>query len=222
MSDIKIKDRVDDLERRYKLIAENLVDAIWVMDLETMRYDFITPSVTRLSGYSPEEYEQWSVLDRLRPDSSAVLLTALAEEKDLLDKGLSQRRTFEVEMVHKDGHPYWVEIAAKLYRDEGGRIKIAGVSKDISQRKAFEKEREDLIQRLGLALAEKERLLKEVKVLRGLLPICAACKRIRGEDGRWWPLEAYIRAHSEAEMTHTICPDCADVLYEKDLGRKPA
>ncbi|MCA1989117.1 MAG: PAS domain S-box protein, partial [Desulfarculus sp.] len=172
MSDLKIKSRVDELEQRYKLIAENLVDAIWVLDLETMRYDFITPSVTRLSGYTPEEYEQFRVLDRLRPDSAAVLLAALAEEKSLFDKGLSQRRTFEVEMIHKDGHPYWVEISSKLYRDEGGRIKIAGVSKDISRRKAAEKEREDLIQRLGLALAEKERLLKEVKVLRGLLPIC--------------------------------------------------
>ncbi len=222
MSDLKIKSRVDELEQRYKLIAENLVDAIWVLDLETMRYDFITPSVTRLSGYTPEEYEQFRVLDHLRPDSAAVLLAALAEEKSLFDKGLSQRRTFEVEMIHKDGHPYWVEISSKLYRDEGGRIKIAGVSKDISRRKAAEKEREDLIQRLGLALAEKERLLKEVKVLRGLLPICAACKRIRDVDGRWWPLEGYIRAHSEAEMTHTICPDCADVLYEKDLGRTPA
>ena len=221
MTDIKIKSRVDELEQRYKLIAENLVDAIWVLDLETMRYDFVTPSVLKLSGYTPEEYERFSIVERTRPDSAEALLMALAEERASFDRGLSRRRTFEVEMLHKDGHVYWVEIAAKLYRDDNGRIKIAGVSKDISQRKAVEKEKEALIQRLGLALAEKERLLNEVKVLRGLLPICAACKRIRGQDGRWWPLEGYIRAHSEAEMTHTICPDCADVLYEKDLKRNP-
>ena len=222
MADSRIETRVNELEQRYKLIAENLVDAIWVLDLETMRYDFITPSVSRLSGYTAEEYERFSIVERLRPDSAEALLVALAEEKASFERGLSQRRTFEVEMVHKDGHPYWVEIAAKLFRDDQGRVKIAGVSKDISRRKEFEKEREELIQRLGQALAEKERLLKEVKVLRGLLPICAACKRIRGEDGRWWPLEGYIRAHSEADLTHTICPHCADVLYAKDLRREPA
>ena len=217
-----IENRVNELERRYKLIADNLVDAIWIMDLESMRYDFITPSVSRLSGYTAEEYQTLKVFDRLRPESAAALLAALAEEKALFERGVARRRSFEVEVLHKDGHPYWLEITAKLFRDDGGRVKVAGVSKDISQRKAVEEEREELVRRLGLALAEKERLLKEVKVLRGLLPICAACKRIRGEDGRWWPLEAYVRAHSEADLTHTICPDCSQVLYGKDLGRKPA
>lgn len=219
---MKIKNRVDELERRYKLIAENLVDAIWVLDLETLHYDFITPSVIRISGYTPEEYEQFGILDRVQPASADLLCQALATARASFEESPQAKTSLEVELLHKDGHAYWVEITAKLYRDEDGRVKVAGVSKDISRRKAHEKEREDLIQRLGLALAEKEQLLNEVKVLRGLLPICAACKRIRAEDGRWWPLDAYVRAFSEADLTHTICPDCTQVLYEKDLGRKPA
>ena len=63
------------------------------------------------------------------------------------------------------------------------------------------------------ALAEKESLLKEVKLLKGLLPICSGCKRIRDENGRWWPLDAYVKARTEAELTHTICADCQDVFY---------
>ena len=65
----------------------------------------------------------------------------------------------------------------------------------------------------GEALAEKDRLLKEVKVLRGLLQICSGCKRIRDEQGRWWPLDAYVRDRTEAKLTHTICPDCDEVYY---------
>jgi hypothetical protein len=51
--------------------------------------------------------------------------------------------------------------------------------------------------------------LDECKVLRGLLPICATCKKIRDAEGAWSPLELYLRQHSEAEFTHGICPDCA-------------
>lgn len=55
--------------------------------------------------------------------------------------------------------------------------------------------------------------LKRVRVLQGLLPICSSCRRIRGKDGAWTPLEPYIRDHSEADLTHGLCPTCADRLY---------
>ena len=52
-----------------------------------------------------------------------------------------------------------------------------------------------------------------VKALRGLLPICANCKRIRRDEGSWQQIETYIRAHSEAEFTHGMCPECVRQLY---------
>ena len=60
---------------------------------------------------------------------------------------------------------------------------------------------------------EKEKALSELKVLSGLLPICASCKKIRDDKGYWGQIESYIRAHSEAEFSHGICPDCAKKLY---------
>ncbi|MGD9309321.1 MAG: response regulator [Desulfosarcina sp.] len=55
---------------------------------------------------------------------------------------------------------------------------------------------------------------REVRTLSGLLPICAACKRIRNEDNKeWQQIEEYIAGHSEADFTHGICPDCAHRLY---------
>jgi ligand-binding sensor domain-containing protein len=63
-----------------------------------------------------------------------------------------------------------------------------------------------------LARRVQEELAK-VKVLGGLLPICASCKRIRRDEGYWEQIEAYIHAHSEADFSHGICPECARKLY---------
>lgn len=218
----KFEDKFKALEQRYNLIADNLIDAIWVLDLESQSFDFITQSVQRLSGFAADDYCRMTIQDRLSPESYVSLAALLREEVALFDQGRATKRTLDVEMLHKDGHAYWVEISAKVFKDETGRHKAVGISKDISARRAAEQEREKLVRQLGQALAEKERLLKEVRTLRGLLPICAACKRIRDEHGRWWPLDAYIERKSDASLTHTICPDCSQVLYQQKHNGGPA
>jgi len=60
---------------------------------------------------------------------------------------------------------------------------------------------------------EREQALLEVKKLRGYLPICASCKKIRDDQGYWNQIESYIRDHSEIEFSHGLCPDCAKKLY---------
>jgi len=60
---------------------------------------------------------------------------------------------------------------------------------------------------------ELQKALSEIKSLSGLLPICASCKKIRDDKGYWKQLELYIRDHSEAEFSHSICPTCAEKLY---------
>lgn len=62
-------------------------------------------------------------------------------------------------------------------------------------------------------IVELQEALAEVKALSGLLPICVSCKKIRDDKGYWNKLEAYIQKHSEAEFTHSICPDCCARLY---------
>jgi hypothetical protein len=61
--------------------------------------------------------------------------------------------------------------------------------------------------------AELQAALAKVKVLSGLLPICASCKKIRDDQGYWHQVEVYIRDHSEVEFSHGICPSCAQKLY---------
>lgn len=64
-------------------------------------------------------------------------------------------------------------------------------------------------------LVRLEKSSKEIRVLKGLLPICAACKKIRDEGGAWRQMESYIRDHSEAEFSHGLCPVCAENAYEE-------
>ncbi len=61
--------------------------------------------------------------------------------------------------------------------------------------------------------AELETTLNEVKVLRGIIPICASCKKIRDSEGYWKQVESYIEDHSEAQFSHGLCEECADKLY---------
>ncbi len=84
---------------------------------------------------------------------------------------------------------------------------------DITERKEAEEERARLIGELQEALAK-------VKTLSGLLPICASCKSIRDDQGYWQQIEAYIRDHSEAEFSHSVCPECAKKLYPEIFDKK--
>jgi PAS domain S-box-containing protein len=87
------------------------------------------------------------------------------------------------------------------------------VLRDITKHKRLEKERTHLIQELEDALAQ-------VKTLSGLLPICAHCKRIKDDADNWHSVEVYVRDHSEAEFTHSICPDCMRELYPEFVKDK--
>lgn len=78
--------------------------------------------------------------------------------------------------------------------------------------------RETEIHRL---VVELEAALAKVKLLTGLLPICASCKKIRDAEGRWIPIESYIHSHSEADFTHGICPQC-EVQMMSEIEAKPA
>jgi len=60
---------------------------------------------------------------------------------------------------------------------------------------------------------ELQKAIASIKILQGLLPICASCKKIRDDKGYWKQLEVYIRDHSEADFSHGICPECVEKLY---------
>jgi hypothetical protein len=80
------------------------------------------------------------------------------------------------------------------------------LAEEIAERIWAQEQQERLISDLRTAMAN-------VKTLRGLLPICASCKKIRDDRGYWNQLETYIHKHSEAQFSHGLCPDCIQQLY---------
>lgn len=87
------------------------------------------------------------------------------------------------------------------------------LQEEIDERKQLEKEREELIDQLRTSL-------DEIKTLRGFVPICANCKNIRDDQGYWQQVEKYVEEHSEAQFSHSICPECMKKLYPEFLTDK--
>jgi len=73
--------------------------------------------------------------------------------------------------------------------------------------------KDSLLKRALLDKDQIEKMYKEIKILKGIIPICASCKMIRDANGKWNPIEEYLDKHSEAKLTHGICPDCITRLY---------
>jgi len=87
---------------------------------------------------------------------------------------------------------------------------------DITERKRVEEERNRVV-------SDLKKTLSEVKTLRGFLPICSHCKKIRDDKGYWNQIESYIHKHSDAEFSHGICPECAEKYYpDMDLYEEDA
>jgi PAS domain S-box-containing protein len=119
------------------------------------------------------------------------------------------RFPFEVQSRLKAGrekecHVLWSSTA--ICKDDGSVDFIIVTGIDITALKQVQQEKEKLILDLQAALAK-------VKTLKGLLPICANCQKIRDDHGYWQRVEEYIHDHSEADFTHGICPECAKLLY---------
>lgn len=118
----------------------------------------------------------------------------------------------ENQVRRPDGSTFWCRAIAKAADPKDPTKGSVWVVEDTTERKQAEQEREKLIGELHAALAQ-------IKTLHGFLPICAKCKSIRNDQGYWQRLETYIEEHSDAELTHSICPKCARELYPDHCHR---
>lgn len=184
-----------------------------------------TARVLRQGGYPVDEAatgaECLAKLNSFRPDLV------------LLDVNLPDTNGFEIcRMLKGQSHSNKVYVmmlsASKTSpddRSEGLEIGADGyMVRPISNREllAWVRAMERIIQ----AERERDRLVGElqealanIKVLRGLLPICSHCKKIRDDKGYWKQVEVYIREHTEAEFSHGLCPDCVRKLYPEYADR---
>jgi PAS domain S-box-containing protein len=181
-------------EAQCRALFELMPGSVILLDATGMVRD-ANPSFCRNIGYTRDEMLGTHV-SRFSKESPAVI------RKNLGRLLAGEKLHHEVTNVQKDGSMRYYELHETAVTLPDGSKGILAVSNDITERKASEQQREKLIKELTQALAQ-------VKTLRGLLPICASCKKIRDGRGYWNRIESYISQHSDASFTHGLCPDCA-------------
>lgn len=133
-------------EQKYRLLADNINDVIWMMDLKQKRLTYVSPSVERARGFTPEETMAQSLEEILTPASrrKAIIITSrkLRKDKQILQGGAF---TLEVEIYKKDRSIRWAEITVSLIRNpENYSDMLLGVTRDITNRKQSEQEKAKL------------------------------------------------------------------------------
>ncbi|MCC5925879.1 MAG: PAS domain S-box protein [Bacteroidetes bacterium] len=142
----------------YSLLTEYSSDVVWLLDIETQRFLYVSPAVERLRGITVEEALKESMEDTMTDESFKRVMIRLNAAFDHLKFHPDDPyyATMDIQQYHKDGSLVWVEVATRFKRDEQGRLQIIGVSRNAHERKKTE-------ERLKETLTQMEMLIEEVK-----------------------------------------------------------
>lgn len=169
--------------------------------LEDGTYRYVNNAFAGPFGKTADEIIGTRIVDLFSPEEAekrmVVVRRAFATAETIV---------FDVRVPAVSGDRVYMTSVKPVLDEQGAVQSVICISKEITDRKRAEEERERLI-------AELKEALSTIRTLSGLLPICSACKKIRDDRGHWTHLEAYIRQHTGAEFTHGLCPTCAARLY---------
>ena len=194
----ELQDRSDKAEELLKSLFENSHSIMLLIHPENGNIINANGTACDFYGYTKHEITKMRIMD----------INTLSEEQvfqEMQKARLAKCKKFSFRHRLSSGVVKDVEVFSGPITLSGEKV-LYSIIHDISERRRFEQEREDLIAKLGKALAE-------IKTLRGILPICATCKKIRDGEGYWSQIETYISTHSEVEFTHGICPECEEEIF---------
>ena len=156
-TDITERKRAEDAlrmsERKYRLLAENITDVIWTLNIATQRFTYASPSVEKLSGFTVEETMQQTLKDLLHPDSYAEIMGQLPTwiEQFLHGSKAGIARRLVARERRKDGTWMDVEVVATLLLDDKGKFtEILGVTRDVTDRVSAEQALHETNRKLNL------------------------------------------------------------------------
>jgi PAS domain S-box-containing protein len=187
-------------EERYRTLSEVARDMIFIINHNDI-VEYVNTSAADLFHQRPEE-----IIGKTRASlfPSEVSSGQQRSLQYVFETGIPSYA--ESKMEHM-GQLTWLGTWLVPLRDDAGQITaVMGVSRDITNQKWLEEDKQKLLNKLQEALTQ-------VKTLSGLLPICSVCKRIRDDNGYWQQVEGYIQKHTDATFTHGVCPDCFLKLY---------
>ena len=190
---------------KYLDLFDNANDAIFILDKD-QNYTDVNQRAVELFGYSREEFLRLNVMDVIPP---LQISKSDNEFKTLREKGKYEK--FVGKQRTKDGRWLDIEVNSSIIVSNNKVIGSRDIVRDITDRKKAEEEKEKLISRLQDAL-------NEIKTLKGIIPICSYCKKIRDDEGVWNQLETYIHSHSDAKFSHGACRECYKKQME-ELGK---
>jgi PAS domain S-box-containing protein len=165
----KAEDALRRSESQYRLLAENMVDVIWTLNLQG-QFTYVSPSVERLRGYTPQEVLAQSPTEALTPASRQIMQESLVTVLPLALQGAQtytlQPAGFELEQPRKDGSTVWTEAIVKVLFDEEGTCRgFLGVSRDIAERKRADATLRALNQELAASNAALEEAIARANEL---------------------------------------------------------
>jgi PAS domain S-box-containing protein len=190
-------------EKKYQDLYDNAPDMFCSVDSTTGTILQCNQTLANNLRYTKEEIVGRPVFDLYAPNSVEYAKSTVFP----LFVKTGSIKGEELQLQRKDGITVDVSLNVSAVRDEKGKIlRSRSVWRDITKRKQVEKERERLIRDLKEAL-------KEIKTLRGILPLCSFCKKVRDDRGYWEQVDVYIHKHSQADISHSVCPECAKEHY---------
>jgi PAS domain S-box-containing protein/putative nucleotidyltransferase with HDIG domain len=151
----KTEKALKDSERMYRLLADNMYDTIWLMDMD-LKTTYVSPSSEKVRGFTVQEMLDMTLEQHTTPKSLQIGIAAFTEEMAKLQENPRHTfsRTLELEFYRKDGSTFWSENTFSLIRDEEGKpAGIIGVGRDITERKKTDERLQRSYDRLQKAMA---------------------------------------------------------------------
>jgi PAS domain S-box-containing protein len=138
----KAEEQIQNSERLYRLLADNMTDVVWIYDIGSAKFTYMSPSVNPLLGYTPEELLQKEVREVLTEESYHLLLEKIPEYISDCEKGIGNPyQTTRIDQIHRDGSVIPTEIVTSFLRNSDGEItRILGSSRNISDRVIIEEQ----------------------------------------------------------------------------------
>ncbi len=198
-----IEDQLRQSQARYASIVAHAGLGIIMID-GNGRIDSLNPAAASMFGRSPSELVGKTFVEVVAPKYRTELKDYLITYLNTKERAIIQR-DLEVQGLRKGEITFPMEISVGEVPLPNQSLFVA-VVRDITERYHIEQERVHLI-------GELKKALTDVRTLGGLIPICASCKKIRDDQGYWEQIEVYIRDHSDAQFSHSLCPQCVKELY---------